>query len=77
MTIDNILASIDAEIATLTEARALLAGAIPKKKPGRPKSTAISTPKTKKKKHTLSAEGRAKIAEGQRKRWAALKKAAK
>jgi hypothetical protein len=74
MSANDILSLIDAEIIALQQARALLAGAAPKKKPGRPKSTTASTPKTKKK-HKLSAEGRAKIAEGQRKRWAALKKA--
>jgi hypothetical protein len=74
MRANEILSLIDAEIAALQEARTLLVGAIPKRKPGRPKSTAAPTPK---KKHKLSAQGRAKIAEGQRKRWAALKKAAK
>jgi hypothetical protein len=76
MSANEILSLIDSEIAALQQARALLAGGVAKKKPGRPKSTAVSVVKPKKK-HKLSAEGRAKIAEGQRKRWAALKKAAK
>jgi hypothetical protein len=76
MSANDILSLIDTEITALQQARAVIAGAIPKRKPGRPKSTTASTPKPKKK-HKLSAEGRAKIAEGQRKRWAALKRAAK
>ena len=66
---NEVLASIDAEIAALQQARALLIGsdtAAVKKK--------TSTKKSLKKKRTLSPEGRARIAEGQRKRWAAEKK---
>jgi hypothetical protein len=76
MSANDILALIDAEVAALQNARSLLAGTAAKRGPGRPKSAVASTPKTKKKRK-LSPEGRAKIAEGQRKRWAALKKAAK
>jgi hypothetical protein len=76
MSANEILSLIDAEIASLQQARALIAGAIPKNSPGRPKSTAVSAVKPKKK-WKLSAEAREKIAEGQRKRWAAQKKAAK
>lgn len=76
MAIDSILAQIDAEIARLTQVRALLAttGNIGssvtavkgKRGPGRPR-----------KKRTLSPEARKRIAEAQRKRWAAQKAKAK
>jgi hypothetical protein len=77
MSANEILSLIDAEIAALQQARAALAGTAAKKKPGRPKSTAAPVLKTKKKRRTLSAEARAKIADAQRKRWAAVRKAAK
>lgn len=75
MAIDSILAQIDAEISRLTQVRSLLATtgnvgtlAAPKGKrgPGRPR-----------KKRTLSPEARKRIAEAQRKRWAAQKAKAK
>lgn len=75
MAIDSILAQIDAEISRLTQVRSLLAttgnvGTLtaPKGKrgPGRPR-----------KKRTLSPEARKRIAEAQRKRWAAQKAKAK
>lgn len=72
MRVDEILASIDAEISTLQRARALLIGT----EPNGPKGKA-SSKKTLRKKRTLSPEAKARIAEGQRKRWAAQKKAAK
>ena len=74
MPIETLIAQIDAEIASLQRARALIAGtaaATPAKRgPGRPKGTG-------KKKRNLSPEGRARIAEAVRRRWAAQKKAAK
>jgi hypothetical protein len=66
---NSILAEIDAEIARLEQARSLLAG-----------SENTSTTKNAlpaKKKRKLSKKARARIAEAQRKRWAAQKKAAK
>lgn len=69
----DIVALIDAEIAQLQAARALIANAgttSVKRGPGRPKGTG-------KKKRNLSPEGRARIAEAVRRRWAAQKKAAK
>jgi hypothetical protein len=42
MSANEILSLIDSEIAALQQARALLAGGVAKKKPGRPKSTAVS-----------------------------------
>jgi hypothetical protein len=68
----EILSLIDAEIATLEQARALIVGAAPKKSAGRP----IGTGK-KNKRRNLSPEGRARIAAAVKARWAAQKKAAK
>ena len=69
MNTTELLSAIDSEIATLRQARALLAG------------DGYSTPRMasgpKKKRHTMSAEGRARIAAAQRARWAMQKKAAK
>ena len=76
MALDNILAAIDEQIRNLQQARTLLAD-LPNdlvgRGPGRPKgSTGKSKPR---KRRALSAEGRAKIAAAQKKRWAAIKKA--
>jgi hypothetical protein len=84
MALSLILASIDGEIAQLQKARALLTGAsapAAKKKPGRPRKIAaevvpVSTRPAKKKKRNLSPEGRRRIAEAVKRRWAAQKKAA-
>lgn len=81
MGIAEILASVDREIAQLKQARALLSGgstAAAKRAPGRPKKiTAVKAGKpAKAKKRTLSPEGRRRIAEAQKLRWAAHKKAA-
>ncbi len=71
MAMDSIVAQIDAEIARLTQARALLAGL------GSSAATALqslaASPKKKKKKHVLSPEARKRIADAQRKRWALQK----
>jgi hypothetical protein len=89
MGISEILATIDSEIATLQQAHALLSGAVAptskkaagrtKKKPGRPKKVAAVVPDAKKpakkKKRHISAEGRKRIAEAVKKRWAAQKAA--
>ena len=92
MGISEILASVDREIALLQHARALLSGTIapaPKKKVGRPRKV-VAAPKkaalrviapaakpAKKKKRNLSPEGRARIAEAVKRRWAAQKAAQK
>jgi len=76
MSANDILSLIDAEIATLQKARALIA-ATGKGRPGRPKSTAVSTVKPRKKKRYLSPEGRARIAAAQKARWVKAKAAAK
>lgn len=73
MSTSDILSLIDAEIANLQQARALLAASTNGKSPDRPKKTTLPVAKLRKKR-TMSAEGRARIAEAQRKRWAAKKK---
>jgi hypothetical protein len=79
--ISQILQEIDAEIARLEQARALLSGtaspAAPKR--GRPagvSNAATVAPATKPAKRVMSAEARERIAAAQRKRWAKQKKAA-
>ncbi len=67
MNINNILSTIDSELSLLKQARALLAGIDGSKS---------SSPQPVKTKRTLSAAARKKIAAAQRKRWAAVKKAA-
>jgi hypothetical protein len=68
MSIHDIISTIDAELVSLQQARALIAGigssAPLGKKGGRPKKA----------KGGLSAAGRARIAEAQRRRWAEKKK---
>jgi hypothetical protein len=69
----DILSAIDAEIARLQSARTFLAGTASKRR-GRPHTQpSAATPK----KRTMSAAGRKRIAEAQRKRWANQKAAAK
>lgn len=74
MGVSDILAQIDREIAQLQQARALLGGAnaaSPKK--------AVAAPagrKPAKKKRNLTPEGRKRIAEAVRRRWAEQRKAA-
>lgn len=82
MKVEEILAGIDQEIARLQQARNLLAGDAPRR--GRPKgsksaksvkSTPAPAKKTAgKKQRRLSPEGRRRIAEAMRKRWAERKK---
>jgi hypothetical protein len=86
MSITSLISGIDAEISRLQEARALLAGTSSPiaKKRGRlaravkvVKAAAKPAKAAKKAKHTLSAEGRARISAAAKARWAAKKKAAK
>ena len=79
----SILFEIDAQIALLMQAKALLSSAgttALKRKPGRPSKTAASVvpvahkPKKRKKR---SAEGRERVSQAQIKRWAALRQSAK
>jgi hypothetical protein len=69
----DILAQIDREIAQLQQARALLSGAsaTSAKKAG----AAPAVRKSRKKKRNLTPEGRKRIAEAVRRRWAEQKKA--
>jgi len=72
--VSEILVQIDREIAQLQQARALLAGgaaAAPKKA-----KAAKAAKKPFKKKRNLTPEGRKRIAEAVRRRWAEQKKAA-
>ena len=79
----DILAKIDAEIARLEQAKALLSATgavIAKRKPGRPAKVATAvTPKVQKtrKRRKMSAEGRERVRQAQIKRWAKLKGASK
>lgn len=81
MEVSRILAEIDAQIAKLQQARALLSGVTPARRgPGRPKaSVAATTVKVtgRRKKRVLSAEARKRIADAQKKRWAEQRKQSK
>ena len=72
MAIDSILSQIDAEIARLTQARSLLAN-LGTTSISAPKSSKTAAKSTKRKKRVLSPEARKRIADAQRKRWAAQK----
>ena len=79
----SILSEIDAQIALLKQAKALLSSAgttAIKRKPGRPsKTAAIVVPVAQKQKQRkkMSAEGRERVRQAQIKRWAAVKQVAK
>jgi hypothetical protein len=74
----KIIQQIDSQILKLQEAKALLAGAVAKKGPGRPKKGAsVVVPKAKSAKRVLSAEAKERIAAAQKKRWAKARRAAK
>jgi hypothetical protein len=76
--VSRIIAEIDGQIAKLQQARALLAegGAAPRAGRGRPKGSknlaTATAPKTAKRK--LSPEGRKRIADAMKKRWAERRK---
>jgi hypothetical protein len=73
--VSDILAQIDREIAQLQQARALLGGghaATAKKSVASP----VARKSGRKKKRNLTPEGRKRIAEAVRRRWAEQKKAA-
>lgn len=78
MEVSRIIAEIDAQISKLQQARALLAGTTTSAGRGRPKgsknagSPASATAAPRKRK--LSAEGRKRIAEAMKKRWAERRK---
>jgi hypothetical protein len=71
MTIDSIVAQIDAEIARLTQARTLLSSAGKINISAAGVNGATVPAKKGRKKRVLSAEARKRIADAQRKRWAA------
>jgi hypothetical protein len=81
MDVSKIIAEIDAKIASLQQARTVLVGldesapvvAVPKKKRGRPKGSTNAVKaavKPVKRKRNLSPEGRKRIAEAMKRRWA-------
>jgi hypothetical protein len=71
MSIETILAQIDAEIAHLTQARNLLASASTiSAKPAKAAAVKAAKPG---KRRVLSADARKRIADAQRRRWAAQK----
>lgn len=78
MAIDSILAQLDAEIARLTQVRSLLAssGKVTARLPERKNSKGPAAARGRKKR-VLSADARKRIADAQRKRWAAQKAKAK
>lgn len=81
MEVSRIIAEIDAQISKLQQARVLLSGAANSagKRPGRPKGSknakaaAVSAAPRKRK---LSPEGRKRIADAMKKRWAERRKQA-
>jgi hypothetical protein len=75
MPFSSVLEEIDAEIEKLKQARALLASDT-KRGPGRPRTISpdAEPPRTKKKRN-LTPEGRKRIIEGVKRRWALQKKA--
>ena len=76
----QILEELDAEIARLKEVRNLLTGIESRTSSsdrGGVNGVSKKASTAPRKKHTMSAEGRAKIAAAQKKRWAAQKKAVK
>jgi hypothetical protein len=77
MTIESILAEIDSEIARLTQARNLLAAAGKKSAPASSRSVKPAAAKKVRKRRTLSPDARKRIAEAQRRRWAAQKSKSK
>lgn len=79
MAIDSVIAQIDAEIARLNQVRSLLSSAgrtSTATHNGRAKKSAVKST-GKRKRRVLSADARRRIAEAQRKRWAAQKARAK
>jgi hypothetical protein len=72
--VSEILVQIDREISQLAQARALLAGA--RATTPRKAAAAAAAKKPAKKKRNLTPEGRKRIAEAVKRRWAEQKKAA-
>jgi hypothetical protein len=74
--VSRIIAEIDAQISKLQQARALLAGTAAPAGRGRPKGSknAPSTATSPRKRRKLSPEGRKRIADAMKKRWAERRK---
>lgn len=75
MGVSEILVQIDREIAQLQQARTLLAGGAARATKKAAAATAAKKP-AKKKKRNLTPEGRRRIAEAVKRRWAEQRKAA-
>jgi hypothetical protein len=78
MEVTRIIAEIDAQISKLQQARELLAGTTAKigNGPGRPKGSKNHKPATAPRKRKLSPEGRKRIADAMKRRWAERRKQA-
>lgn len=81
MEVDRIIAEIDAQISKLQQARELLSGTTAKisKGPGRPKGSKnakVAAKTAAPRKRRLSPEGRKRIAEAMKRRWAERRKLA-
>ena len=79
MEVSRIIAEIDAQISKLQQARALLAGTtttVARANRGRPKGSknTAQTATSKPRKRKLSPEGRKRIADAMKKRWAERRK---
>ena len=77
MEVSRIIAEIDAQISQLQQARALLAGTAapaPRTGRGRPKGSKNASSATTPRKRKLSPEGRKRIADAMKKRWAERRK---
>ena len=77
MAIENILAQLDSEISRLKQARALLANLGTAAAPSGRKAEKSASKAKPRKKRVLSADARKRIADAQRKRWAAVRAKAK
>jgi len=77
MDVQKILAEIDGEIARLQQVKAALlgiGGVTTGKRRGRPKGSTNAAKPAKRKKRNLSPEGRKRIAEAMKRRWAERRK---
>jgi uncharacterized protein YukE len=77
MTIDSILSQIDSEIARLTQVKKLLAGSGSNNFTSSQRKTKSAARKSSRKTRVLSPEARKRIADAQRRRWAAQKSRSK
>jgi hypothetical protein len=75
--IESIIAEIDVEISRLRQVRALLSNNGPKRARPATKTAANAVPVSARKKRVVSPETKERMRQGQRKRWAEAKKAAK